>query len=580
MNCFTFSNLIYYKPHHENKGREILKVIGIDSETYIDGKPFMFCTSLKDCFTLKDIPEIFFTREYRDCHFVVYNLKFDSGSILYNLPIEFLNELRVNGSIIYRDVRYQYIAHKRLRITRNNHGVTFWNVAQFYKCSLQKASEKYLHKHKKELETKSFTREYVKNHFERIKEYCIQDSVLTAELYYYLLEGLKTINVIPTALYSTASLSYQYFRKNTKIEDVWELWCKHRYLLKLASWSYSGGKFEIYKRGKTYGYMYDINSAYPFEMSKLKSIENAKLKCTSKYLKDYDYGFMTCYIDNTVSIDTPVAIRHGYLNIYPAGKYYASITKQEYEYLISNGVNITIKSAFWIKCKREHYPYKNIVHDLFSKKNYYKGKDYRLYNLYKIMLNSFYGKMAQTIAKPDGTIIAGNCWNPIYASIITANTRIRLCELSNKYHKHLVSVHTDSIILEKELPKNMLSDDLGAWQHVKSGDVYNVACGVYQIADKSAFRGFVLDKGIDLKSVLSRAKENTSVMLKSLEVKSWIECAFRNKRHLTNRFITEEKELNFNQDRKRHWPKDVTGQDLLTTLQKSTPLITMQSYKK
>jgi len=580
MKSFIFENIKYFRPRHNRAGNNIAQVIGLDTETTPEGKPFIFCTSCGESFTLKDIPYIFFTRKYRDVHFGIYNLKFDSGSILYGLPFSNLNELRIEGQTVHNGYKYNYIPHKRLRISARGHGVTFWNIAQFYNCSLEKAASKYLNEHKDDIETKTFTAEYIKINLDKIKKYCIQDAVLTARLYDYLVNGLKDLALVPTALYSTASLSYQYFRKNSKIEDVWDLWCKHPYYLKLACWSYTGGKFEIYKRGKFTGYNYDINSAYPYEMSKLKSLVGVRLRCKPIYQETADYGFLKVWINNKEGFYLPCAIKAKGLNIYPAGSFYCTITKSEYEYIISLGIDVKIISACWLWTQTEHRPYEKIVNGLYERKTHYKDIDRRQYMLTKIMLNGFYGKCCQLIQKNNGDLMAGNCWNPIYASIITANTRVRLCEICNERPKDIIAVHTDSIILKTAFPQNLIGEKLGQWSLAGHGEGVMVACGVYQLESKTALRGFLLDKYTDLKNILKQAGDAGNIELDSLSVKSWIECVFRNKRHLTNRFIYEKKQLDLNQDLKRNWFEHTTGNKLLNESQESYPLLVFNNYKR
>ena len=576
MNYFIFDNIIYNKPHNNNYGREIKQLIGIDSETYIDGTPFLFCTSDGHSFTLKDIPEIFFTRRYIDRHFAVYNLKFDSGSILYGLSIQALNILRQYGEVEIKDVKYSYIPHKRLRITKNNHGVTFWNIAQFFKTSLENASALYLNKHKKEIGTKSFTRKYVTKHLPEIKKYCVQDAVLTAELYDYFLLGLKKLKIVPTALYSTASLSYQYFRQRIKIPDVWNIWCHHKYLLKLACYSYTGGKFEMISRGKFDGYNYDLNSAYPYEMSQLKSLDNARLVCRPVYMAGADYGFMKVCINNSDGMFLPCTIRPNGYNIYPAGVYYCTITKQEYDYLMELKIDVKIYSAFWIFCRSQYKPLYNTVTDLYKMKSEYKNIDKQKYSLCKILLNSYYGKMCQLVKKSDGEMLAGNCWQPIFASIITANIRIKICKMQNEYKKHIYAVHTDSILTDTPLPDKILSDNMGQWQLAGKGKGVVVACGIYQIGDKYALRGFKTTDPRDLMTILYDNDIQEGAILEQLNVKSWTESVFRNKKQLTNVFIYENKILDYNQDIKRNWPNRVNGKWLLHNRQDSLPLLVVQ----
>lgn len=579
MKVFTFDNIKYSRPRNANYGRAINEIIGLDSETLVNGRPFLFCTSSGDNFTLQDIPGIFFTRKYRGVHFGVYNLKFDSGSILYSLPSQVLDELRTQGTVKYKGYTYSYIPHKRLRISYGKNGVTFWNIAQFFNMSLDNAATKYLGESKLVISTKKFTPAYIRQNRAKIIKYCVRDSVLVSKLYEYMLQGLKSLDIVPTALYSTASLAYQYFRKNTKISDVWEIWKRRRGCLKLACESYSGGKFEIYKRGIFDGVSYDINSAYPYEISRLYTLDKCKILFSKEYHASADYGFIRVYIDNSKGYYLPCSVKYGLLNVYPAGQYYTTVTKSELEYLHELEIPTVIISAFWIYTKDRVRPYEKTISELYAMKTKYKDTDARLYRLAKIMQNSFYGKMAQLIKHNDGTLSAGSCWNPVHASAVTANVRIRICRICNDNHGKILAVHTDSVVSTRPLSGVRLSKDLGDWDKISEGRGVIVSCGIYQIDTHIASRGFMLEKGRDLFYYLKKMGSASTVSIKQLSVKSWIECNIRKKPTLTNRFIYERKILDVNSEKKRLWPGLTNGNKLLSTLQNSAPKILIQDFK-
>jgi len=187
------------------------------SETLTDGRPFLFAISDGTTFDSRAIPEIFFTRKYRDRNFVCYNLKFDSGSILYDLPLPQRTKLWRDGKCGYRGYRYQYIPHKRLRITKGRNGVTFWDIAQFYRTTLEKASAKYLNEHKDDMPTKKFTWDYIHKNYSQIVSYCKQDAKLTEELGRYFFKFLSDFGIRPNNLYSEASISFEYFKRKVGI---------------------------------------------------------------------------------------------------------------------------------------------------------------------------------------------------------------------------------------------------------------------------------------------------------------------------------------------------------------------------
>lgn len=567
----NFDLIRYSRPFNKKSSREITEIIGLDTETYDTGKPFLFCFSDGGSCGPEEIPLIFFSARYRNNHFGVYNLKFDSGSILHFLPVKKRAILRVTGKVKYKNYTIKYIPHKYLRITNGKDGVTIWNILQYFKMSLDSAAKKYLNKSKIELETKTFTIAYVSQNYEKIKSYCVQDSILVKQLYDYLLKGFSSINLIPSGLYSTAYLSFQYFKDNNKIVNVWRYWKNYNEVLRYAYESYAGGKFEIYARGRFNGIMYDINSAYPAEMSELLDVSFAKVKFIKGVDICADYGFLRVIINNKQGLSTPCPYVPKNLCIYPAGVYHATITLQEYLYLQEIKIKVKIIDGWYLYIEKKRRVYNKIVNTLYEKKTIYKEKDIRLSNTYKMILNSFYGKMIQKIETQEGTLKAGAGFNPIYASIITANVRIKLSKIYNEYPEHILAVHTDSIISTKPVDSRLLGNKIGEWQEVCQGDGLLIACGSYQIKDHVATRCFKVNPAFNWFDFLKSQGNNILVTLPQIVVKSWIQANIQNCDEDTNKFVNEFKEFNLNIDRKRLWFNKTNADKLLNTLETSSP---------
>lgn len=576
MRDFDFNKIVYHAPKDSKGDSYIKEVIGFDSESYENGAPFLFCTSTGDSFTPKTLLNGLFTKKYRSKHFGCWNLRFDAGAVLYYMPLVNMNELRETGKTDLEGRTYKYIPHKFLRISEGKRAVTFWDIYQFFSMSLDKASKKYLGECKHEMETKTFSVSYVRRKRDKIINYCIQDAVLVAKLFDYLLKGLLKMDIKPKYIYSTASLAFLYFKDRGLLKDVSRYWNEYREVLRFACEAYAGGKFDIYRRGRFNGILYDINSAYPYEMSQLLNVDAARVVFTDKYISDAAYGFLRVYIDNVRAASLPVPFKHGLLSVYPAGKYYATITLNEYKYLLEIKVNARILSAYYLilDCKRRVYA--SAIKELYDKKTEYKNKDPRLYMLCKILMNGYYGKMAQLIKTEDGEVKAGAAWHPIYAATITANVRIRLSRLYNEDPESIIAVHTDSILCRKPLPGRLLSDTLGKWHKETEGEGVAVASGIYQINDKMALRGFMLTTGENLVDILKRMGRASRLNIPQVNVQSWTLASFRENKDKLNKFITEDKIFDVNNERKRRWPGKTCGNKLLAGLEASGPLCVMQ----
>jgi len=589
INSLDFDKLVYKDPAPAlNDQRDpIDKIIGFDSEAYTTGEPFLFSTSIPEIITPDALPDILFEDRYIEANFMLFNMKYDSGAILYSLDRDSLEELWRTGSVKVGDFRYRYIPHKQLRIYRGKSKVTFWDVAQFYKhggrrLTLDSASKIYLNESKLTLRTKRFTPQYVKKFYKSITKYAIQDAVLTQKLGVYLVNKLDQFGITPTAIYSCASISFKYFCDHANVVTSWKYWQDDKDVLKFACDAYEGGKFEVTARGSfSHGYEYDISSAYPYEIANLVDIRNATTVRTAEYQPKAVYGFLRCFIDNSAAKHIPCGMIRNNVRIYPSGQYHLTITKQEYDYLLTINIPVKIHDAIWLFVKRKSYPYRHVISTLYNLKSHYKGKDRMAYDLTKIVQNSFYGKTAQVIELPDGKFNAGAGWNPIYASIITANPRIKITKVQNALESDCLAVHTDSVILTKPLPAQFEQDGmLGNFEHVVEGAILLIACGMYQIADRCAFKGFKPNKQDSWQSILERNYNRSHIKYRVRHVESWVETMAKNHdKSSINLFQSMKKDIDLNCDTKRIWSNTATAKSLLSSNEQSGHKIIVNTEK-
>lgn len=525
--------------------------VGVDTEAYTTGKMFMIGTSYGDIFKPEEFPACFFTAKYRGTDFVSYNLKYEEGAFLQHLPADVLNILWKKQHCEHEGYSYSSIPKKLLTISKGKNAIRFWDMASFFGTSLDKAAQTFLGKQKIEVETKSFTPEYVKENYTLLSEYCIYDAILVRDLAQALISKFEQFGVYPRKLFSTAYISLEYFRNKCNMPTVKRFYDNQPELLTYAMQSYNGGKFEVTTKGFDTYYEYDINSAYPYEIANLLDTDFATVTKSSSYNHNAQYGFIKCKVNIQKDIYSPVAVKEGYTNIYPIGYYTKVLTKAEFDYLQSLGAKLEIINAYWLTFPIKRYPYKEQIELLYkTKSDLKKSGDTITYHLVKIFLNSLYGKFCQLIETED-KYRAGPAWHPIYASIITANTRIRVSQLQNKYPS-IVAVFTDSVISTEPLPIP-LSKELGAWDKAEQGEGVILGSGVYQIGDKVKFRGFETRE--KLTDLITNVKDGITITKR--RPLSWREIVAHGwDTDTINEFKEIERKLNINFDHKRIWLED------------------------
>ncbi len=571
-----------------------MKVIGIDSETYQTGEPFMFCTPER-VIRPEEIPEVFF-REFPGAKFVVFNISFDSGSLLYHLPPEKLNLIRLLGEAEHDGIHYQYIENKQLKMKKGDAEVVFWDIFQFYGTSLNEAARKYLGEEKIDIETKKFSPQYVEEHWDEIAAYCMKDAFLTQRLAELVLEGFREMEVPTESLISTAYLSELHFSRRCRPyvlgDDFWRL----QEALRLAFLAYSGGIFQCWKRGRGYFYLYDINSAYPEAIAGLVDLRDATWVKEAKYLPNATYAWYLCRVrlDPLRDLYHPLAIRQDGINFYPAGEFVKAMTKPELEYLMRHGADLEIIAAWHCYAKREdRRPFREEILRLYGLKEELKerGEKGMKYLAVKILMNSFYGKFMQlTPVFPRGLIEkiergeippeeilddrrrqeylayrAGKLWNPFYSSYITALVRLKVLEVCEANRDAAVAVATDSIISTRPLEGVLeIGPGLGEWSRETEGEGLIIGSGVYQIGDLCKFRGFgARRKFLEYDGDLA-ARE---IVILEERPYSWKEVLHRGlPKDYINRFHEEERRLDINFEVRRQWERDWEDvEDMLTS---------------
>ena len=545
-----------------------LQLIGIDTEAYTTGQCFMIATSLDDVWKATDWPRCAFSRKYRRQKFACWNLKYDEGALLQFLPKENIKELWKKGVTDWNDWHVRSIPQKMLSITRKTNSITIYDMLQFYNMSLEAAAFKYLGEHKIDISTKNFIPYYVMVKWHEIGKYCVQDAKLTAKLSEKMISVFDVFGIRPSKLYSTAYVSFQYFKSHTKYPTVKHFWDENKSLLGYSMQAYKGGKFEVTRKGTDNYHEYDIVSAYPAEIAKLIDITHARVIYSKTYRRQAVYGFLKIRANLPKETYSPLAIKRGMLSVYPVGNVDTWCTKQEFEYLLAQNIDVEILEAAWIHIDKRVYPFKKEIERLVKLKQEYKGEKTALeYHTVKILLNSLYGKMVQLIdAGPFWR--ASSCWNPIYAAVITANVRIRVSEMQRLYST-IVAVHTDSVISTKPLPIKTDSA-LGGWMLEDVGYGIILGSGVYQIGDKVRFRGF--NRNVDLKTLCTKNKR--TVEIPTTRPVTWKECIFHNwDVERINRFEIQPRNLRIDFDCKRIWLDDYTRfSDVLKRNVESIPL--------
>lgn len=250
-------------------------------------------------------------------------------------------------------------------------------------------------------------------------------------------------------------------------------------LFALTTEAYSGGYIEAIRLGYSESAYYsDLASAYPSIEVELYDLRNAKITTGKGSPPIIDKSY--CFIRGKVEIPEevqyhPLTIKHPIhkeTNIRAVGDYIASYTIEERNYLLSLGATFTEETWYNIETSGHLSPLAEVIKEFIHLREKLKAENNSAEYMAKISANSAYGILFEATMDhedfEDDVINigyrAGEFFNPIFATYITANTRIKLARASNEIEKQggkVLLLMTDSVFWQgspEMLPKDMIRE--------------------------------------------------------------------------------------------------------------------------
>lgn len=277
---------------------------------------------------------------------------------------------------------------------------------------------------------------------------------------------------------------------------------------------YYGGRVTVARPTMGTGHRYDINSAYPFALTKVSLPYGPGYICSRETAaKAFEKGFEGIYravakVPDMFLPPLPFRDKRGRV-VYPTGEVRGVWTGIELRYAAELGVEIDILMGMvWLKAEPFMAPFTKSVYDTRAR----VGKDHAIGIWQKWFGNSYTGKLAQSpemermLLNPDPQEIqccpandfcggeshqwkcARKCkkWTgldpggrlftvPFYripecghvhqAAYLTAYTRVKLHKAAMLLGDRFGYCDTDSIYAMGELPADMIGEELGSWNY-------------------------------------------------------------------------------------------------------------------
>jgi hypothetical protein len=298
---------------------------------------------------------------------------------------------------------------------------------------------------------------------------------------------------IPDVFYSPGSLAVKAFDQHKVYPHLAREETPEEVQAVLSE-AYYGGRFEVSHVGRVEGplHHYDIKSAYPAQMVQLPSMAGGQWEHTGKIIDIDENALRLVQVSwkrkkRTLFGPLPVRLDVGSIR-YPlqqdAPRWYHNSEVREANQLSS----VVVHDSWTFTPASEERPFAYLS-ELYALKSMQANKMNGTDKIYKLIINSSYGKLAQQAYgdKPP------KYNQPFYAGFITAGTRAMLLQAVNQHPNDILFLATDGFVSKRE-HELAVADSMGAWEYEPLPWVFIVQSGIYFWEDESGIqqhsRGF------------------------------------------------------------------------------------------
>jgi hypothetical protein len=552
------------------------QVVGIDTEAQ-NGDIFLIVDS--DGNRL-EYPNISFENVakfilgYEDKWPFFYNIAYDAECILKLLPADVLGNYRANRKLEfeYSDYLVKYIDRKQLTVRRGNHSASCYDIAQYYDnkrldVAYSENIESHLDPEYLALKEKRdrFTIRNFLRHKKLLRRYCLQDSVMTKAL----AENWLDLFHRQFRFYPARWVSSGYLAEKVLISNGIEIpyFNDIPYEIQELAWqAFYGGRFELIQKGFIGScYLYDINSAYPFALTRLPDLTKGSWIGDNTVHDEAALGFfrIRAYVEDSVKVAPfPFRTRSNTI-IYPVGKFETFVTLDE---LITteddNRISYDIVDAWQFIPAGSTFPMRKFILSNYRKRLMLKKRSDPLERAIKLILNSIYGKMAQRV---NG--VMGNLFSPVIASYITGFTRAQLFSFMREHslERDIVAFATDSMACRSKID-GLDSKRLGEMKLDKQSDVDDtifLSNGFYRFNGiwKQRGVGYDREKKATIEHLDTRIGQDGQLYIavrttRTTHIKTAI---MYNKLKSVGKIDQYERKIGLNSDKKRFWIADLVS---------------------
>lgn len=475
----------------DSKGKHRYIIFAASTGDYIISKdgPTPEGLSTTDCLDL--LLEV--TSSNPGTYNVIYGGSYDCNKILKDLiysPTR-LKKLWENSQCFYKNYHIEWVKGKWLKVHDMSTGrrATLYDVISFFQMSFVQTLQKWdIHvDHMDNIKNMKQQRNVFKweDRLEQLA-YCQQELTALVSLMEkfrdnHLAAGLPALS----GLYGPGAIANGLLKRhNIKTHMI----ATDQEVNLAARYAYAAGRIERLRYGNYEGpvRIYDINSAYPYSISKLPSLAGG----FRHYRGNADPETMSLYhvrLYNHDKYTSPLFYRKGLAKSRPIffpnpkdNRYIETwIWTPEYETLVDLQISHLCLEAFIFNGDRTSKPF-SWVQDMYYQRAAWKQEGNPAEKNLKLALNSLYGKFVQQAGYERQQQIP-KFHQLEWGGYVTSETRAKIYRaIDSVGFAGVVGMETDSVIIAgNRQPQITLSDNLGDWGVTDYSGITYVQSGVY-----------------------------------------------------------------------------------------------------
>lgn len=431
--------------------------------------------------------------------------------ILRDLPVKKMQELKDKTWTTWQGFRVEHIPKKWFSVSGVIAGkkvsLRVQDIFTFFGCSFVKALRGWNVGTTPEVEEISSGKDS-RNSFRlvdldsHIRPYWEKELRLLVELAEQLRSVLYSADLRITGWYGPGNIATFLYKKYGTAEQMNQELPKP--IITASQYAYAGGRFEGFKAGLHNGNIYsaDINSAYPYALSRMPNLRNGtwihtrdsdRIRSVSTRVGLYrvEYRFNRTIVEKARREGFPLPLFHrrqtGHVWYPEASKgwYHAPEFKILMDMWEESQGRLFSKFEIleaWIYEDDGTSPFA-WVSEMYDQRLEWKQQGNPAQLALKLGINSLYGKLAQRIGSKDGKAPQ---WHQLeWAGAVTATCRAMLYDVALLNWQNLIGVETDGIYCTQPIRglDGNTGNTLGAWGLEAYSGILFLQNGVYWLRD-------------------------------------------------------------------------------------------------